>query len=42
MSDEEPLGSWARLYALVAFAAVLVMLVLYLVTRMWNIPMGAV
>ena len=41
VEGEAPLGSWARLYALVLIAAVLVMLMLYWFTTAWNIPLEA-
>jgi len=34
-----PLGSWARLYSLVAFLAVLVMLLLWLLTSRYHLAM---
>ena len=36
-----PLGSWARLYALVVIAAVAVMAFLYWFTQTYDVPMGA-
>ena len=36
-----PLGSWPRLYAAVVAAAVAVMLLLWLFTQTWNIPLEA-
>jgi hypothetical protein len=41
MSEDAPLGSWARLYALVIGVALLVLLLLYWFTSAWNIPLEA-
>lgn len=42
MSEERPpLGSWGRLYAAVVVVAVAVMLLLYVFTQTWNIPLEA-
>ena len=42
MSEERPpLGSWARLYALVVVTAVVWMSLMYWFTEAWNIPLGA-
>lgn len=36
-----PLGSWARVYALAVVMAVLVMVVLYLLTEAYDLPLEA-
>ena len=40
MSDQSSDVSWLAIYAAVAVAAVLLMLVLYWFTQAWNIPAG--
>lgn len=35
-----PLGSWARLYALVAAVAVVVIALLWWFSVTWNVPLG--
>ena len=39
VEPDPPLGSWARVYALVVVAAVTVMLVLYWFTTVFGIPL---
>ncbi len=38
-NETPPLGSWARIYGLVAACAVVVIVLLYLFTRSFNIPL---
>ena len=38
-NERAPLGSWARLYGLVAACAVVVTIVLYWLTTSFNIPL---
>ncbi len=40
-SERPPLGSWARLYGLVAAFAVLVLALLYWFTTSFNIPLDS-
>jgi hypothetical protein len=39
--EPPPLGSWARVYALVALVAVVVMLLLHALTSAWSLPLPA-
>jgi predicted secreted protein len=39
--EPPPLGSWARVYALVALVAVVVMLLLYALTAAYSVPLPA-
>ena len=40
-SERPPLGSWARLYGLVAAFAIVVMALLYWFTQTFNIPLAS-